>query len=185
MLTVLQASSEQRLQQIAQARRAVLQEGKSLAGALTDPWIERSWRAASDSQRFNLTRTVTRQGWVGQLFHALGAYLGQRELDRLSFGAGDRLHQAQQGCWIDAIGLALLSIRRDLFQLHDLLVRLLRTRFLGEFALEVRPVAPGVIAVLQHLRHVNDRKPPSLSVFIVGTADRLAVKFSRQDFHDR
>ncbi len=44
MLTVLQASSEQRLRQIAQARRAVLQEGKSLAGALTDPWIERSWR---------------------------------------------------------------------------------------------------------------------------------------------
>lgn len=44
MLSVRQASSELRLQQIAHARRAVLQEGKSLPGALTDPWIERSWR---------------------------------------------------------------------------------------------------------------------------------------------
>ncbi|MGH8848233.1 MAG: helix-turn-helix domain-containing protein, partial [Polaromonas sp.] len=44
MLSVLPLSSEQRLQQIAQARQAVLQEGKSLPGAWTDPWIERSWR---------------------------------------------------------------------------------------------------------------------------------------------
>lgn len=44
MLPVLPPSSEQRLQQIAQARQAVLQEGKSLSGAWTDPWIERSWQ---------------------------------------------------------------------------------------------------------------------------------------------
>ena len=44
MLLVIPPSSEQRLQQIAQARRAVMLEGPSLPGALTDPWIERSWR---------------------------------------------------------------------------------------------------------------------------------------------
>ena len=44
MLTVVPPSSEQRIHQIAQARQAVLQEGKSLPGALTDAWIERSWK---------------------------------------------------------------------------------------------------------------------------------------------
>ncbi len=44
MLTVLPPSSEQRLQQIAHARQAVLQEGKNLSGVLAEPWIERSWR---------------------------------------------------------------------------------------------------------------------------------------------
>jgi len=44
MLTLLPPSSEQRIHAIAQARQAVLQEGKSLPGALADAWIERSWR---------------------------------------------------------------------------------------------------------------------------------------------
>lgn len=44
MLTILPPSSEQRIHAIALARQAVLQEGKSLSGALTDAWIERSWK---------------------------------------------------------------------------------------------------------------------------------------------
>jgi transcriptional regulator of acetoin/glycerol metabolism len=45
MLTNLASSpSEQRLQRIAQARQAVLQEGRNLPGVLAEPWIERSWR---------------------------------------------------------------------------------------------------------------------------------------------
>ncbi len=44
MLPVLPPSSDQRLQQIAQARQAVLQDGKSPSGALADQWIEQSWR---------------------------------------------------------------------------------------------------------------------------------------------
>lgn len=44
MLSVLMCSSEQRLRQISQARQAVLNDGISLPGALSDPWIERSWR---------------------------------------------------------------------------------------------------------------------------------------------
>src|SRR5437870_5474373 len=44
MQLALAPSSEQRSQQIALARRAVLQEGKSLPAALAEPWIERSWR---------------------------------------------------------------------------------------------------------------------------------------------
>lgn len=44
MLTVLPTSSEQRLQQIAQARQAVLRDGKSLPGTLAESWIERSWQ---------------------------------------------------------------------------------------------------------------------------------------------
>ena len=42
MQLALAPSSEQRSQQIAQARQAVLFDGQS--GALTEPWIERSWR---------------------------------------------------------------------------------------------------------------------------------------------
>jgi len=41
---MLAASSEQRLQQIAQARQAVLRDGTGLPGMLTEPWIERSWQ---------------------------------------------------------------------------------------------------------------------------------------------
>ena len=44
MLTTLSTAPEHRLQQIAQARQAVLLEGKSLHGAFTDPWVERSWQ---------------------------------------------------------------------------------------------------------------------------------------------
>ena len=44
MLTALPVSSEQRLQQIAHARKAVLQGGKSQPGMLGEPWIERSWQ---------------------------------------------------------------------------------------------------------------------------------------------
>ena len=44
MLTVLPTSSEQRLQQIAQARQAVLRDGRSLPGLLAESWIERSWQ---------------------------------------------------------------------------------------------------------------------------------------------
>ena len=50
MLTVLTPSSEQRLQLIAQARQAVMQDGKSPpGGALADSWIERSWQRCLDS----------------------------------------------------------------------------------------------------------------------------------------
>ncbi|MDW5444592.1 sigma-54-dependent Fis family transcriptional regulator [Polaromonas sp. SM01] len=53
MLTVLSPSSEQRLQLIAQARQAVMQDGKSPpGGALADSWIERSWqRCLASGQR--------------------------------------------------------------------------------------------------------------------------------------
>jgi transcriptional regulator of acetoin/glycerol metabolism len=44
MLTVLPPSPDQRLQQIAHARQAVLQDGKGLSGLLAEPWIERSWQ---------------------------------------------------------------------------------------------------------------------------------------------
>jgi transcriptional regulator of acetoin/glycerol metabolism len=44
MLTVLPPSPDQRLQHIAHARRAVLQEGKGLSGLLAEAWIERSWQ---------------------------------------------------------------------------------------------------------------------------------------------
>ncbi|MDP3355276.1 MAG: helix-turn-helix domain-containing protein [Polaromonas sp.] len=44
MLTALPVSSEQRLQQIALARQAVLHGGKSQPGILAEPWIERSWQ---------------------------------------------------------------------------------------------------------------------------------------------
>jgi sigma-54 dependent transcriptional regulator, acetoin dehydrogenase operon transcriptional activator AcoR len=45
MLTVATPSSfDERALQISQARLAVLNEGKSLPGLLTDPWIERSWQ---------------------------------------------------------------------------------------------------------------------------------------------
>ncbi|WP_395060011.1 sigma-54-dependent Fis family transcriptional regulator [Polaromonas sp.] len=48
MLSVLPLSSEQRLQQIAQARQAVLHEGNSLSGGRTDSWITRSWQRCLD-----------------------------------------------------------------------------------------------------------------------------------------
>jgi sigma-54 dependent transcriptional regulator, acetoin dehydrogenase operon transcriptional activator AcoR len=45
MLTVATPSSfDERALQISQARLAVLNEGKSMPGLLTDPWIERSWQ---------------------------------------------------------------------------------------------------------------------------------------------
>ncbi|MFT6698302.1 MAG: transcriptional regulator of acetoin/glycerol metabolism, partial [Polaromonas sp.] len=44
MLTPLSTAPEHRLQQIAQARQAVLLEGKSLHGAFTNAWVERSWQ---------------------------------------------------------------------------------------------------------------------------------------------
>jgi transcriptional regulator of acetoin/glycerol metabolism len=44
MLTVLPPSPDQRLQQIAHARQAVLQEGRGPSGLLAEPWIERSWQ---------------------------------------------------------------------------------------------------------------------------------------------
>ncbi len=44
MLTVLPSSPEQRLQQIAHARQAVLRDGQGLSGLLAEPWIERSWQ---------------------------------------------------------------------------------------------------------------------------------------------
>jgi transcriptional regulator of acetoin/glycerol metabolism len=49
MLTVLPPSPDQRLQQIAHARQAVLQEGKGLSGLLAEPWIERSWQRCLSS----------------------------------------------------------------------------------------------------------------------------------------
>jgi sigma-54 dependent transcriptional regulator, acetoin dehydrogenase operon transcriptional activator AcoR len=44
MLTVATPSFDERTLQISQARLAVLNEGKSVAGLLSDPWIERSWQ---------------------------------------------------------------------------------------------------------------------------------------------
>ncbi len=44
MLSALPASTEQRLQQIAVARQAVLHDGAGLSGSLTEPWIARSWQ---------------------------------------------------------------------------------------------------------------------------------------------
>lgn len=44
MLSTLPPSSEQRLQQIALARHAVLREGKSPTGMLAEAWITRSWQ---------------------------------------------------------------------------------------------------------------------------------------------
>ena len=44
MLTVLPPSSDQRLQQIAHARQAVLRDGQRLSGLLAEAWIERSWQ---------------------------------------------------------------------------------------------------------------------------------------------
>jgi sigma-54 dependent transcriptional regulator, acetoin dehydrogenase operon transcriptional activator AcoR len=44
MLTVATPSFDERTLQISQARLAVLKEGKSVPGLLTDPWIERSWQ---------------------------------------------------------------------------------------------------------------------------------------------
>lgn len=44
MLTVLPPSPDQRLQQIAHARQAVLQDRQGLSGLLAEPWIERSWQ---------------------------------------------------------------------------------------------------------------------------------------------
>jgi transcriptional regulator of acetoin/glycerol metabolism len=49
MLSVLPSSPEQRLQQIAQARQAVLHEGSSLPGDWTDSWIARSWQRCLDN----------------------------------------------------------------------------------------------------------------------------------------
>ncbi|MES2687137.1 MAG: helix-turn-helix domain-containing protein [Pseudomonadota bacterium] len=52
MLSVLPPSSEQRLQQIAQARQAVLHGGNSLPSGWTGSWIERSWqRCLAKGQR--------------------------------------------------------------------------------------------------------------------------------------
>jgi len=48
MLSVLPSSPEQRLQQIAQARQAVLHEGNSLSGGWSDSWIARSWQRCLD-----------------------------------------------------------------------------------------------------------------------------------------
>lgn len=48
MLSVLPSSPEQRLQQIAQARQAVLHEGRSLSDGWTDSWITRSWQRCLD-----------------------------------------------------------------------------------------------------------------------------------------
>ncbi len=44
MLTVLPPSPDQRLQQIAHARQAVLRDGQGPSGLLAEPWIERSWQ---------------------------------------------------------------------------------------------------------------------------------------------
>lgn len=49
MLSVLPPSPDQRLQQIAQARQAVLHDGVSLSGSRTDSWIERSWQRCLSS----------------------------------------------------------------------------------------------------------------------------------------
>ena len=89
----------------------------------------------------------------------------------------------QQGFGSGAIGLALLAIRRGQFQLYELFVQLLRTCFLGELAFQVRPVAPGVVAVRQQLHHVNHRKPPGFGVFDVHAAHGLTVELRGQDFH--
>ena len=44
MLTVAPPSFDERTSQIAQARLAVLREGKSVPGLLSEPWIVRSWQ---------------------------------------------------------------------------------------------------------------------------------------------
>jgi len=49
MLSTLPPSSDLRLQQIAQARQAVLRDGNNTAGMLAEPWIARSWQRCLDS----------------------------------------------------------------------------------------------------------------------------------------
>ncbi|NQW94881.1 MAG: histidine kinase, partial [Polaromonas sp.] len=44
MQSVTHSAPDQRLQQIAMARQAVLQDGKSMSRSGTQPWIERSWQ---------------------------------------------------------------------------------------------------------------------------------------------
>ncbi|OYY91613.1 MAG: histidine kinase [Polaromonas sp. 28-63-22] len=44
MLNAVTPSFDERIQQITQARLAVLRDGKSVPGMLADPWIERSWQ---------------------------------------------------------------------------------------------------------------------------------------------
>ena len=52
MLQTLTGSSEQRLRQIALARKAVLQEGQPVVAGMAETWITRSWlRCLADGQR--------------------------------------------------------------------------------------------------------------------------------------
>ena len=57
-----------------------------------------------------LAGAVERQGWVGHFLHTLIAHLGQPELDRLSFGTGDGLDDAQQAFCIGHIGEPLFAV---------------------------------------------------------------------------
>jgi len=111
----------------------------------------------------SLAGTVQRKRRVGHFLHALVAHIGQPELDRLSLGAGDALHDAQQRGGVGAIRQTQLAVRTGHFQLYDFLVRLLRPRLLCQLAFQIRPVAAGIAAVGQHLHHISDREPPGVA----------------------
>ena len=49
MLSIESPPAEKRLSQIAQARQSVLHEDRSVSGALSSTWIERSWRRCLES----------------------------------------------------------------------------------------------------------------------------------------
>lgn len=89
------------------------------------------------------------------------------------------MHDAQQRLCGGAIGFALLTVWRDQLQLYDFLVRLLGASLLSQFALEIRPIAPCVVAVRQRLQRVSHQAPPGLGTLLLHAADGLAVEGGR------
>jgi hypothetical protein len=118
--------------------------------------------------------------------HAFVAHLGQPELDGLGLGAGNGLHQAQQGFGGGDVGEALFAIGCRHLQLVTICHQF--AALFAEPPLELVPVfaRSEVIGLLcQHLHHVHHREPPDVGSFVVHAANGLTVELSGQDLHDK
>lgn len=124
-----------------------------------------------------LPHPINTQARVGHLLHALVAHFRQPELDGLSFRAGHRLDQSQQGLGGGHVGLAQLTVVSGHFQLVTVCHQL--TSFLGQPLFQFVPIlARGLVVRLlgQGLDDVVYGEPPRLRGIIVETTDLMLLE---------
>ena len=112
---------------------------------------------------------------VDCFLNPLPANPGEPAFHRFGVGRGNRLDNAQKLLCIRSIGQPHFSIWCSHFQLYDIFVQFICTLHF-QFALQIAPIPPGILASRQHTDYIYNGEIPLLLLLIPGGADGLVLK---------